>query len=86
MFAFYSPILLLVFNIPSTRKCEFVFRCKACRENVPAPVETMPDTWILADCPLCGQKRRYLPADIFRGSLSCRLNQRVVVWERHTRG
>ncbi len=71
-----------VFNIPQTRKCEFVLRCKACRENVPAPVETMPDTWILADCPLCGEKRRYLPTDIFCGSLSYRLNQRLVVWER----
>jgi flavoprotein len=77
-FAYTGP----VFNIPRTRKCEFVVRCKACRENVPAPVETMPDTWILADCPLCGQKRRYLPTDIFRGSLSYRLNQRLVVWER----
>jgi hypothetical protein len=52
------------------------------RENAPAPVETMPDTRILADCLLCGQKRRYLPTDIFSGPISYRLNQRLVVWER----
>jgi hypothetical protein len=38
----------------------------------------MPDSWIIAECPLCGEKRRYLPADIFRGRLSSRLMQKSV--------
>jgi hypothetical protein len=48
----------------------FVIVCKGCREIIPAPVETLPDSWIIADCPLCGEIRRYLPVDIFRGRLS----------------
>ncbi|HEY6849617.1 MAG TPA: hypothetical protein VI320_25880 [Terracidiphilus sp.] len=34
------------------------------------PFEALPDTWIIADNPLCGSKYRYLPAGIFRGRLS----------------
>ncbi len=48
----------------------FVIACKACHENIPAPVETVPDDWIIAVCPLCDQRRRYLPAEIFQGRLS----------------
>jgi hypothetical protein len=62
-----------VFNLPTPQRCDFTIRCKACGENVPAPVLTMPDTWIVAECPLCRSKRRYLPPEIFRGALSCRL-------------
>jgi hypothetical protein len=36
----------------------------------PAAVETMPSSWIIAECPLCGVRRYYLLADIFRGKLS----------------
>jgi hypothetical protein len=67
-----------MFNLPTTRRCDFTIRCKGCGENIPAPVLTMPDTWIVAECPLCGVKRRYLPVEIFRGTLSHRLRlQRV---------
>jgi len=59
-----------VFNLPAPRLCHFTIRCKACGENVPAPVLTLPDSWIVAECPLCGTKRRYLPPEIFRGNLS----------------
>lgn len=62
-----------MFNLPSARRCEFVVRCKECGESIPAPVETLPDTWIVAACPLCGGKRRYLPSEISRGNLSHRL-------------
>jgi hypothetical protein len=48
----------------------FVIACKGCRQNIPAPVQTLPDSWIVAECPFCGEKRRYLPMDIFRGRLS----------------
>jgi hypothetical protein len=62
MFAYTSP----VFHAPTSGPYPLVIVCKECRQNIPAPVETMPDSWIIADCPLCGQKRRYLPTNIFR--------------------
>ncbi len=73
MFVFCSPILALVFNIPASRQCDFTIRCKKCSENVPAPVGTVPDSWIVARCPLCGEIRHYLPSEIFRGELSYKL-------------
>lgn len=62
-----------MFNVPPTRPSDFTLRCKGCGENIPAPVQTLPDAWIIAQCPLCGERRRYLPADIFRGNLSWKL-------------
>jgi hypothetical protein len=77
-FAFYSPILPFMFGIPQVRLCDYTICCKGCRQNVPAPVGTMPDTWIAAKCPLCGEKRRYLPSEIFRGRLSTNLGPKPV--------
>jgi hypothetical protein len=77
IFALYSPILGSVFHAPTSGLYPFVIVCKGCRQNIPAPVETMPDSWIIADCPLCRQKRRYLPRDIFRGRLSHELVTRL---------
>ncbi len=54
--------------------CDFTVRCKGCGENIPAPVRTLPDSWIVAECALCGERRRYLPSEIFRGRLSQRLS------------
>ncbi|UWZ82592.1 hypothetical protein [Occallatibacter riparius] len=71
-----------MFNIPSTRRSDFTVRCKGCGENIPAPVETLPDTWIIADCPLCREKRRYVPSEIFRGVLSARLDARAMARRR----
>jgi len=59
-----------MFHAPTSGTHPFVIVCKGCEQNIPAPVETMQDSWIVADCPLCNEKRRYLPADIFRGRLS----------------
>ena len=66
-----------MFNVPHRSRCDFTICCKDCGENIPAPVLTLPDTWIVAACPLCGQKRRYLPSEIFRGNLSYRLERRL---------
>ena len=63
----------LVFLLPPTRLHDFTICCKDCGANIPAPVETMPSSWIVAQCPLCGGKRPYLPNDIFRGRLSKQL-------------
>ena len=62
-----------MFHGPATKVHDFTIRCKACGENIPAPVETVPDCWMIAECPLCCTKRRYLPAEIFRGRLSAKL-------------
>lgn len=70
IFAFYSPYTGPVWNLPEIRNCDFTVTCKSCGQNIPAPVKTMPDTWIVADCPLCGNRRAYLPPEIFRGRLS----------------
>jgi len=55
---------------PTSAIHPFVIECKGCRKSIPAPVQTLPDDWIIANCPLCGEKRRYLPAEIFCGRLS----------------
>lgn len=59
-----------MFHGPTSGIHPFVIICKGCQQNIPAPVQTLPDSWIVAECPLCGEKRRYLPGDIFRGRLS----------------
>src|SRR5262252_8699934 len=74
IFAFCSPILAPVFPAPNSGLYPFAIVCKGCHQNIPAPVETVPDTWIIAECPVCGEKRRYLPSDIFQGRLSPELH------------
>jgi hypothetical protein len=59
-----------MFPLPESGVRPFVIVCKSCRHNIPASVETLPGSWIVAVCPLCGDERRYLPADIFPGKLS----------------
>jgi len=76
-----SPLVrisLCTFQGPRTHLYPFVITCKRCRENIPAHVQTMPDTWIIAVCSLCGEKCRYLPAEIFQGRLSHQLDKKPV--------
>lgn len=68
-FVLCSPMLFQMFQGPTTR-CAFVVCCKGCKENIPAPVETLPSSWIAAKCPLCGEHRQYLPTEIFQGRVS----------------
>ena len=75
-FAFCSPILALMLVGPPARFCDFAVTCKGCGECVPAPVETMPSSWIIAQCPLCDEKNQYVPADIYRGKLSLKLTRK----------
>ncbi len=67
---FFFAYNVSVWQLPQSRVCDFTVQCKGCGENIPAPVMTMPDTWIIAECPLCGERRSYLPPEIFRGRLS----------------
>jgi hypothetical protein len=76
-FAFCSPILIFMFHDAAPFR-GFVIRCKRCGENIPAPVETLPASWIAAKCPLCGEHRRYLPSEMFQGRLSYRLMRKPV--------
>jgi hypothetical protein len=59
-----------MFHGPPERLHPFCVTCKRCRQTIAAPVQTMPDTWFIAACPLCGERRRYLPAELFNGRLS----------------
>ena len=69
IFAFYSPILMLMFPGTESQK-RVVIRCKGCGENIPAPVVSLPAQPFAAQCPLCGEHRRYLPSEVFLGRLS----------------
>jgi rRNA maturation endonuclease Nob1 len=51
----------------------FVVECKRCRRNVAAGVQEFPFQSIVVFCPLCGERRQYLPSDVYLG----RLNQLV---------
>jgi hypothetical protein len=77
-FAFCSPILGSMFGEPPARFCDFAVTCKGCGECVPAPVETMPSSWIIVQCPLCNEKNQYVPPDIYRGNLSMKLTRKLV--------
>jgi hypothetical protein len=45
----------------------FVVECKRCRRDVPAGVRDFPFQPIVVSCPLCGELRRYLPAEVLLG-------------------
>jgi len=57
---------------------DFVIVCKGCRENIAASIQTLPDDWIIESCPFCGERRRYLPQEIFRGRISHKYTARRV--------
>jgi len=57
---------LHMFPTPSTRKT-FVVVCKKCRRDIPTGVTEFPFQSIIVECALCGEKRRYLPSEIFLG-------------------
>jgi hypothetical protein len=58
------------FQGPTPAIHPFVLACKGCNQNIPVPVQTMPSSWIIAEWPLCKEKRRYLPSEIFKGRVS----------------
>ena len=66
-FAVYSPMLICMFPGPESSK-RVVVQCKGCRENIPAPVESVPAD--RCQVSICGAHRRYLPSEVFLGRLS----------------
>jgi len=65
-----------MFQGPSGRKA-FVVACKKCRRDVPTGVTEFPFQSIVIECPLCGEKRRYLPSEIFLGRVDQLVSRRV---------
>ena len=55
-----------MFQGPTNRK-NFVVTCKLCRRDIPTGLAQFPFQSIVVDCPLCGERRRYLPSEIFLG-------------------
>jgi hypothetical protein len=45
--------------------------------GLPHLIGPMPDVWIIAKCPLCSEKRRYLSSEIFRGRPSYNLYSKL---------
>ena len=64
---------LSMFQGPSARKT-FVVACKKCRRDVPTGAAEFPFQSIVVECPLCGEKRRYLPSEIFLGRVDQLVN------------
>ena len=48
-FRFIFVYIGAMWHLPESRICDFTVRCKGCGENIPAPVMTMPDSWIVAE-------------------------------------
>ena len=53
----------------------FVVACKKCRRDVPTGASELPLRSIIVDCPLCGEKRRYLPSEVFLGRMDQLVNR-----------
>jgi hypothetical protein len=41
---------LSIFSLLDARLCDFAIRCQGCGRTIPAPVETVPVYWIIAEC------------------------------------
>ena len=70
---FVFAYTLTMFQGPSARKT-FVVARKKCRRDVPTGAGKFPFQSIVVECPLCGEKRRYLPSEIFLGRVDQLVN------------
>jgi hypothetical protein len=50
-----------------TNRKQFVVTCKKCRHDVPSALKEFPFKSVTIECCLCGEKRRYLPSEVFLG-------------------
>jgi hypothetical protein len=73
MIRFSFAYTLTMFQGASLRKT-FVVACKKCRRDVPTGVSEFPFQSIVIECPLCGEKRRYLPSEISLGRVDQLVN------------
>jgi hypothetical protein len=65
-FRYIFAYLPFMFQGPSARKT-FVVVCKKCLRDVPTGVAEFPFQSIIVECALCGEKRHYLPSEVFLG-------------------
>lgn len=49
----------------AVRREVFVVSCKRCQRRVPAGVTEFPRGNLVVECPLCGELRRYRPAEVY---------------------
>jgi len=54
-------------NLGARRPTHYIVQCKLCQREVPSGCLTFPLGNIVVECPLCGEKRRYRPAEVFLG-------------------
>jgi len=54
----------MAFFTPDRGRKQFVVQCKGCRRNVPAGVAEQPNVYIAVSCPLCRERRYYLPTEV----------------------
>jgi len=55
-----------MFQGPTFRKI-FIIAYKRCRRQVPIGLNEFPFQSVAVECCLCGERRRYLPSEIFLG-------------------
>jgi hypothetical protein len=70
-----------MFILPTNRTL-FVVTCKRCRRDVPSGLTKFPFQSIVVDCPLCGEKRRYIPSEVFLGKPDHLVAHQVKTWAR----
>src|SRR5882724_6829361 len=61
----------------------FVVTCKRCTRAVSAGVEAFPRDNIVVACPLCGEKRRYRPSEVYLGWMDSRLAEQNASLRNH---
>lgn len=54
-----------MFVVPTNRS--FVVTCKRCQRDVPSGLTEFPFQSVVVECPLCGEKRHYVPSEVFLG-------------------
>jgi RNase P subunit RPR2 len=72
---------------PFTRSgSSFVVTCKRCTRAIPAGVDAFPRDNIVVSCPLCGEKRRYRPVEVFLGWIDTRVAEQNASLRNHRPG
>jgi hypothetical protein len=74
IFAFYSPFHSPPRYAPPmphpTLIRTSVVACKKCSRNIPSRTDGVPSQPIIIRCPICDERRHYLPSEVFQGSPS----------------
>jgi hypothetical protein len=74
---------MMSFRIQERKR--FVVECKRCRRDVFAGVKEFPFQSLIVACPLCDEKQRYLPSEIFLGRPDVLVGKRLNAERRSIR-